>query len=182
MNSYVLDSVVDPRIYFSLNSINKREKVSVSCQLTDIVYLYLKGFFFNWFGFGIFFRCLVDPMRRKAPDDISRPLSYSFIHTGHGDPYGKTWGSPSAIDEVYLRNPMDPPDVIGLQTSVNSSLNESPLQQQTFNVMSSSPNTLPRQLSQNQVIKTSPINRTSSLSSPTSQNRSLMLDKRKGIC
>ncbi|XP_029163859.1 uncharacterized protein LOC114935261 [Nylanderia fulva] len=57
-------------------------------------------------------RCLVDPMRRKQPTDISKPLENSFIHTGHGAPFGKSWGSPVYIDDVYLRNPMDPPDVL----------------------------------------------------------------------
>lgn len=57
-------------------------------------------------------RCLVDPMRRKQPEDISKPLENSFIHTGHGAPFGKSWGSPIYIDDVYLRNPMDPPDVL----------------------------------------------------------------------
>lgn len=57
-------------------------------------------------------RCLVDPMRRKQPEDISKPLENSFIHTGHGAPFGKSWGSPSFIDDVYLRNPMDPPDIL----------------------------------------------------------------------
>lgn len=57
-------------------------------------------------------RCLVDPMRRKQPGDISKPLENSFIHTGHGAPFGKSWGSPVYIDDVYLRNPMDPPDVL----------------------------------------------------------------------
>lgn len=57
-------------------------------------------------------RCLVDPMRRKQPEDISKPLENSFIHTGHGAPFGKSWGSPVYIDDVYLRNPMDPPDVL----------------------------------------------------------------------
>ena len=65
-------------------------------------------------GFFFFFRCLVDPMRRKDTSDISKPLKNSFIHTGHGDPYGESWGSPAEIDEVYLRNPMDPPDLLGL--------------------------------------------------------------------
>lgn len=63
------------------------------------------------------FRCLVDPMRRKDQTDISKPLTNSFIHTGHGDPYGQSWGSPAEIDEVYLRNPMDPPDILGLPES-----------------------------------------------------------------
>lgn len=64
------------------------------------------------FQVGHFPRCLVDPMRRKQPGDISKPLENSFIHTGHGAPFGKSWGSPVYIDDVYLRNPMDPPDVL----------------------------------------------------------------------
>lgn len=64
------------------------------------------------FQIGHFPRCLVDPMRRKQPEDISKPLENSFIHTGHGAPFGKSWGSPVYIDDVYLRNPMDPPDVL----------------------------------------------------------------------
>ncbi|KAJ8918631.1 hypothetical protein NQ315_013137, partial [Exocentrus adspersus] len=67
------------------------------------------------FEIGIFPRCLVDPMRPKQSDDISKPLDHSFIHTGHGSAFGESWGSPSHIDEMYLKNPMDPPDVIGMQ-------------------------------------------------------------------
>ncbi|XP_016364027.1 tyrosine kinase, non-receptor, 2b [Sinocyclocheilus rhinocerous] len=48
--------------------------------------------------------------------DISRPLKNSFIHTGHGDtnPH-RCWGFPDRIDDLYLGNPMDPPDVLGLE-------------------------------------------------------------------
>lgn len=66
-------------------------------------------------------RCLVDPMRRKQPEDISKPLENSFIHTGHGAPFGKSWGSPSFIDDVYLRNPMDPPDILVASGAENQS-------------------------------------------------------------
>ncbi|PSN56691.1 hypothetical protein C0J52_00002 [Blattella germanica] len=66
------------------------------------------------FLIGQFPRCLVDPMRKKVVEDISKPLQNSFIHTGHGSPYGKSWGSPAYIDDVYLRNPMEPPDVLGM--------------------------------------------------------------------
>ncbi|RZF48730.1 hypothetical protein LSTR_LSTR015470 [Laodelphax striatellus] len=64
------------------------------------------------YAIGHFPRCLVDPLRPKAAEDISRPLSNSFIHTGHGDPFGRSWGSPVAIDDVYLNNPMHPPDIM----------------------------------------------------------------------
>lgn len=64
------------------------------------------------FEIGLFPRCLVDPKRPKIPEDISKPLKNSFIHTGHGSAFGESWGSPAYIDEMYLRNPMEPPDVI----------------------------------------------------------------------
>uniref|UniRef100_A0A2S2NIV5 Activated CDC42 kinase 1 n=1 Tax=Schizaphis graminum TaxID=13262 RepID=A0A2S2NIV5_SCHGA len=52
-------------------------------------------------------------MRRKASDDISKPLRNSFIHTGHhGDASGKNWGFHDKIDQVYLNNPMEPPDLL----------------------------------------------------------------------
>lgn len=34
------------------------------------------------FQIGLFPRCLVDPMRKKQGEDISKPLQNSFIHTG----------------------------------------------------------------------------------------------------
>lgn len=67
------------------------------------------------FDIGLFPRCLVDPMRRKQAEDISKPLDHSFIHTGHGSAFGESWGSPSYIDDMYLKNPMDPPDLMGLK-------------------------------------------------------------------
>lgn len=58
-------------------------------------------------------------MRRKASDDISKPLRNSFIHTGHhGDASGNNWGFHDKIDQVYLNNPMEPPDLLGGSSSV----------------------------------------------------------------
>nr|CAH7760487.1 unnamed protein product [Callosobruchus chinensis] len=74
-----------------------------------------KGQHQKTFEIGLFPRCLVDPMRPKQPEDISKPLQNSFIHAGHGSAFGESWGSPSHIDEMYLRNPMEPPDVLGMQ-------------------------------------------------------------------
>ncbi|XP_075237189.1 activated Cdc42 kinase isoform X1 [Lycorma delicatula] len=122
------------------------------------------------FEIGLFPRCHVDPMRRKAAGDISRPLTNSFIHTGHGDPYGPTWGSPAAIDKVYLENPMDPPDVVIRASTDNSNPNIA-IQQ-----LALSSSSLPRQQS------TPPRNRKSSntLSSSSSpQSRSLTYDRKK---
>lgn len=60
-------------------------------------------------------------MRPKMPDDISKPLQNSFIHTGHGSAFGDSWGSPAYIDEMYLKNPMEPPDILGIQIEPKSS-------------------------------------------------------------
>ncbi|GAB1600128.1 activated CDC42 kinase 1-like isoform X4 [Argonauta hians] len=62
---------------------------------------------------GMFPRHLVNPQRRLAGEDISKPLKNSFIHTGHVDVSGNFWGNPASIDEVYLRNPMEPEDIHG---------------------------------------------------------------------
>lgn len=76
------------------------------------------------FQIGLFPRCYVDPMRRKQPEDISKPLENSFIHTGHGAPFGKSWGSPTFIDDVYLRNPMEPPDIVGVSVPSDNLLKD----------------------------------------------------------
>ncbi|XP_064489392.1 activated CDC42 kinase 1-like [Ornithodoros turicata] len=67
------------------------------------------------FEIGQFPRCACESLNdRISHKDISRPLRHSFIHAGHGDIHGKTWGSPAFIDDTYLRNPVEPPDVLGL--------------------------------------------------------------------
>lgn len=67
------------------------------------------------FEIGQFPRCICESLLdRISHKDISRPLRHSFIHAGHGDIHGKTWGSPAFIDDTYLRNPVDPPDILGL--------------------------------------------------------------------
>lgn len=42
--------------------------------------------------------------------------------SGHGSSVGPSWGSPAAIDEVYLRNPMEPVDILKMKdpTSIES--------------------------------------------------------------
>ncbi|XP_049823460.1 activated Cdc42 kinase Ack isoform X2 [Aethina tumida] len=80
-----------------------------------------KGQNLKTFDIGRFPRCLVDPMRPKQPEDISKPLHNSFIHTGHGSAFGESWGSPAYIDDMYLKNPMEPPDVTGMQREVKPS-------------------------------------------------------------
>ncbi|KAG8200240.1 hypothetical protein JTE90_025016 [Oedothorax gibbosus] len=67
------------------------------------------------FEIGLFPRLIIDRQTRLKTDDISKPLRNSFIHTGHGDISGKSWGNPGHIDEMYLQNPMEPPDLLGLK-------------------------------------------------------------------
>ncbi|XP_062844137.1 tyrosine kinase, non-receptor, 2b isoform X2 [Trichomycterus rosablanca] len=64
---------------------------------------------------GQFPRNAVTSVAGLSAHDISRPLKNSFIHTGHGDTNPqRCWGQPDKIDDLYLGNPMDPPDVLGV--------------------------------------------------------------------
>uniref|UniRef100_A0A8C8RX46 Activated CDC42 kinase 1 n=1 Tax=Pelusios castaneus TaxID=367368 RepID=A0A8C8RX46_9SAUR len=64
---------------------------------------------------GQFPRNTVTSVAGLSAHDISQPLKHSFIHTGHGDSDPQhCWGFPDKIDELYLGNPMDPPDVLGV--------------------------------------------------------------------
>ncbi|KAL1006536.1 hypothetical protein UPYG_G00073570 [Umbra pygmaea] len=67
---------------------------------------------------GQFPRHVVTSVSGLSAQDISRPLRHSFIHTGHGDtdPH-RSWGHADRIDSLYLGNPMDPPDVMGMDPS-----------------------------------------------------------------
>ncbi|XP_067331903.1 tyrosine kinase, non-receptor, 2b isoform X4 [Channa argus] len=68
---------------------------------------------------GQFPRNVVTSVAGLSAHDISRPLKNSFIHTGHGDSNPqRCWGFPDRIDDLYLGNPMDPPDVLGLDPRV----------------------------------------------------------------
>ncbi|XP_041119463.1 activated CDC42 kinase 1-like isoform X3 [Polyodon spathula] len=67
---------------------------------------------------GQFPRNTVTSVAGLSAQDISRPLKNSFIHTGHGDTNPqRCWGFPDKIDDLYLGNPMDPPDVLGMDTN-----------------------------------------------------------------
>ncbi|KAM9331628.1 activated CDC42 kinase 1 isoform 2-T2 [Pholidichthys leucotaenia] len=66
---------------------------------------------------GQFPRHVVTAVAGLSAQDISRPLKHSFIHTGHGDTDPqRSWGQPDRIDSLYLGNPMDPPDVLGMDS------------------------------------------------------------------
>ncbi|XP_013869547.1 tyrosine kinase, non-receptor, 2b isoform X3 [Austrofundulus limnaeus] len=65
---------------------------------------------------GQFPRNVVTSVAGLSAHDISRPLKNSFIHTGHGDTNPqRCWGFPDRIDDLYLGNPMDPPDVLAFE-------------------------------------------------------------------
>lgn len=108
-----------PSVMKALNRFEETNKMSIESGDQIVIIdgrpenYWWKGQNQRTFQVGFFPRCLVDPMRRKQPEDISKPLENSFIHTGHGAPFGKSWGSPIFIDDVYLRNPMEPPDIVG---------------------------------------------------------------------
>lgn len=109
-----------PSVMKALSDFDEVEKMTIE-QGDQIVIIdgrpenyWWKGQNQRTFQVGLFPRCLVDPMRKKQPEDISKPLENSFIHTGHGAPFGKSWGSPIYIDDVYLRNPMEPPDIVAV--------------------------------------------------------------------
>nr|CAD7454807.1 unnamed protein product [Timema tahoe] len=109
-----------PPIMKALHKFEEADKMTIE-QSDNIIIIDGRAELYWWVGqnqrtfhIGQFPRCLVDPMRKKVVEDISKPLQNSFIHTGHGSPYGKSWGSPAFIDDVYLRNPMEPPDILGI--------------------------------------------------------------------
>lgn len=51
------------------------------------------------------------------------PVLIKFCFLGHGSSSGPSWGSIATIDEVYLRNPMEPIDILKIK---DSALAESP--------------------------------------------------------
>jgi len=73
------------------------------------------------FEIGYFPRRIAEDLSGRRVKDISKPLKNSFIHTGHGSHRGKTWGNPENIDDVYLRNPMSPPEMTGMERSPEKS-------------------------------------------------------------
>ncbi|XP_051841472.1 activated CDC42 kinase 1 isoform X1 [Antechinus flavipes] len=69
---------------------------------------------------GPFPRNAVTSVAGLSAHDISQPLQNSFIHTGHGDSDPRhCWGFPDKIDELYLGNPMDPPDLLAVELSTS---------------------------------------------------------------
>ncbi|CAH0554680.1 unnamed protein product [Brassicogethes aeneus] len=99
--------------------VNEGDEIAVIDGGADLYWW--KGQNLRTFDVGVVPRCLVDPMRPKQSEDISKPLHNSFIHTGHGSAFGESWGSPAFIDDMYLKNPMEPPDLMGMKREVKPS-------------------------------------------------------------
>lgn len=113
-----------PQVLKAVQRFEEADKLAI--EIGDIIevidgksdHYWWKGQNQRTFKIGMFPRCIADVQRRIKGDDISKPLRNSFIHTGHGDAGGKSWGNPAYIDEMYLQNPMDPPDILGLPDEV----------------------------------------------------------------
>ncbi|XP_053895677.1 activated CDC42 kinase 1 isoform X2 [Malaclemys terrapin pileata] len=105
----------------ALQDVDEPEKLHI--QMNDVITV-IEGRAENywWRGqnkrtlkVGQFPRNTVTSVAGLSAHDISQPLKNSFIHTGHGDTNPQhCWGFPDKIDELYLGNPMDPPDVLGV--------------------------------------------------------------------
>jgi hypothetical protein len=75
---------------------------------------------------GHFPRAVLEPKRRLTTQDISKPLKNSFIHTGHMSAKSdeKSWGHPGKIDEIFLKNPLNPPDLLEDLNEAETNQNE----------------------------------------------------------
>lgn len=72
---------------------------------------YWKGQNQRTFEIGEFPRCVVISPEGKVAD-VSAPLRNSFVHAGHGGLTGPGWGEPSKIDDMYLKYPVEPADLL----------------------------------------------------------------------
>ncbi|CAN9503082.1 unnamed protein product [Ophioblennius macclurei] len=122
LREFLLETM--PTDMCALQDFNEADKLLI--QLNDVITI-IEGRAENywWRGqnkrtlkVGQFPRNVVTSVAGLSAHDISRPLKNSFIHTGHGDsnPH-RCWGFPDRIDDLYLGNPMDPPDVLGSDLS-----------------------------------------------------------------
>ncbi|XP_053293329.1 activated CDC42 kinase 1 isoform X3 [Pleuronectes platessa] len=122
LREFLLESM--PSDMSSLQDFEEPDKLQI--QLNDVITI-IEGRAENywWRGqnkrtlqVGPFPRNVVTSVAGLSAHDISRPLTNSFIHTGHGDSNpGRCWGFPDRIDDLYLGNPLDPPDVLSLDLS-----------------------------------------------------------------
>ncbi|XP_034743837.1 tyrosine kinase, non-receptor, 2b isoform X1 [Etheostoma cragini] len=122
LREFLLETM--PTDMCALQDFDEPDKLQI--QLSDVITI-IEGRAENywWRGqnkrtlkVGPFPRNVVTSVAGLSAHDISRPLKNSFIHTGHGDtnPH-RCWGFPDRIDDLYLGNPMDPPDVLAVDPS-----------------------------------------------------------------
>ncbi|XP_027140912.1 activated CDC42 kinase 1 isoform X3 [Larimichthys crocea] len=122
LREFLLETM--PTDMCALQDFNEPDKLHI--QLEDVITI-IEGRAENywWRGqnkrtlkVGQFPRNVVTSVAGLSAHDISRPLKNSFIHTGHGDsnPH-RCWGFPDRIDDLYLGNPLDPPDVLSVDLS-----------------------------------------------------------------
>uniref|UniRef100_A0A8C6LEI1 Activated CDC42 kinase 1 n=1 Tax=Nothobranchius furzeri TaxID=105023 RepID=A0A8C6LEI1_NOTFU len=118
LHEFLLETM--PTDMCALQDFNEADKLLI--QVSDVITI-IEGRAENywWRGqnkrtlkVGRFPRNVVTSVAGLSAHSISRPLKNSFIHTGHGDTNPqRCWGFPDRIDDLYLGNPMDPPDVLG---------------------------------------------------------------------
>ncbi|KAE8291259.1 Activated CDC42 kinase 1 [Larimichthys crocea] len=122
LREFLLETM--PTDMCALQDFNEPDKLHI--QIEDVITI-IEGRAENywWRGqnkrtlkVGQFPRNVVTSVAGLSAHDISRPLKNSFIHTGHGDsnPH-RCWGFPDRIDDLYLGNPLDPPDVLSVDLS-----------------------------------------------------------------
>ena len=107
-----------PVIVRSLEPFEEQGKMQIE-QGDTIIVIEGKSENFWWkgqnqrsFDIGLFPRKIVQDTQGKKIRDISKPLKNSFIHTGHGSSnQGRSWGRPEAIDDLYIRSPMQAQDI-----------------------------------------------------------------------
>ncbi|XP_052861696.1 activated Cdc42 kinase Ack [Anopheles cruzii] len=108
---------VPPPIYRAIGSFNAENRLAVQQGDTIVIIdgrpelQFIKGQSQRTFDIGTFPRNVAVDARKSSTGNgsaasISRPLHDSFRHTGHGSPFGNSWGNPSSLEmdgEVKLR-------------------------------------------------------------------------------
>uniref|UniRef100_UPI00358F6B3B activated CDC42 kinase 1 n=1 Tax=Myxine glutinosa TaxID=7769 RepID=UPI00358F6B3B len=123
---------VQPTEMCALHDFEEQDKLSI--RVDDVITI-LEGRAENywWRGqnkrsllVGPFPRNVVTSVAGLSVNDISLPLKHSFIHTGHGasEPH-RSWGHPDRIDDLYLGNPMEPPDVLDPENRQKTAVQQS---------------------------------------------------------
>uniref|UniRef100_A0AAG5DI95 Non-specific protein-tyrosine kinase n=1 Tax=Anopheles atroparvus TaxID=41427 RepID=A0AAG5DI95_ANOAO len=110
---------VPPPIYRAVTNYNAENRLAVQQGDTIVIIddrpelQFIKGQNQRTFDIGTFPSNVAVDARKStgtvgsSSSAISRPLHDSFRHTGHGSPFGASWGNPSSLElgeEVKLRN------------------------------------------------------------------------------